>query len=139
MTRLVRRFAFNAAHVLARPDWTDERNRAVYGKCANPASHGHSYAFELAFEGEVDPRTGQLVPPAELERLVADEVLAPLDGRLLNRDVPAFARAVPTAENIARHIWDTLAGRLAPAKLVAVRLFETRNNSVEYTGGEKPL
>jgi 6-pyruvoyltetrahydropterin/6-carboxytetrahydropterin synthase len=139
LIRLLRRFAFNAAHVLARPDWSDERNRAVYGKCANPASHGHSYAFEVALEGELDPRTGHLVPPGRLEELVERELVGALDGRLLNRDVPAFAAHVPTAENIARHIWDTLAGRLAPAKLVAVRLFETRNNSVEYTGGEKAL
>jgi 6-pyruvoyltetrahydropterin/6-carboxytetrahydropterin synthase len=134
--RLVQRFEFSAAHVLARGDWSPERNRAVYGKCANPAGHGHNYGVEIAVEGEPDPRTGRILPEGRLEELVRSRVLDPLDQTLLNRDVPAFAKTVPTAENIARHIWDNLVGRLAPAQLVAIRLVETRNNSVEYAGGE---
>ena len=136
MIRIVKRFEFSAAHVLARRDWSAERNRAVYGKCANPAGHGHNYGVEVAVEGEIDRRTGRILPEGRLEELVATHVLRPLDAALLNRDVPAFEKTVPTAENIARHIWDTLVGRLAPAKLVGIRLVETRNNSVEYAGGE---
>jgi 6-pyruvoyltetrahydropterin/6-carboxytetrahydropterin synthase len=139
VTRLVRRFEFSAAHVLARPDWSHARNKDVYGKCANPAGHGHNYAVEVAIEGEVDEKSGHILPPGVLEQLVETRVVRALDGRFLNRDVAEFAAHVPTAENIARHIWDTLAGRLAPAKLVAVRLVETRNNSVEYSGGEEAI
>ena len=51
MIRTLRRYEFSAAHVLARSDWSDERNRAVYGKCANPSGHGHNYRFELTLEG----------------------------------------------------------------------------------------
>jgi len=134
--RLVQRFEWSAAHVLARGDWPAERNRAVYGKCANPAGHGHNYAVEVAVEGPVDPRTGRILPEGRLEELVRRSVLDELDETLLNRDVAAFAKTVPTAENIALHIWDTLAGRLSPARLVGIRLVETRNNSVEYAGGE---
>ncbi|HTO06247.1 MAG TPA: 6-carboxytetrahydropterin synthase [Myxococcota bacterium] len=135
MIRIVQRFAFSAAHVLARGDWPAERNRAVYGKCANPAGHGHNYGVEVAVEGEVDAGSGRILPEGRLEELVRTRVLDELDQTLLNRDVPAFASTVPTAENIARHIWDTLDGHLAPARLVAIRLVETRNNSVEYAGG----
>lgn len=136
MIRLTRRYDFSAAHVLARADWSPERNRSVYGKCANPAGHGHNYRFEVTLEGELDPRTGQLVAPERLDELVAARVLRPLDGHFLNRDVPWFARHVPTAENIARHIWDSLAGGVSPARLAGIRLVETRNNSVEYLGDE---
>jgi 6-pyruvoyltetrahydropterin/6-carboxytetrahydropterin synthase len=136
LIRIVRRFDFSAAHVLARNDWDPARNRAVYGKCANPAGHGHNYGLEVAVEGPVDARSGRILPEGRLEELVQSRVLDELDGTLLNRDVPAFAKTVPTAENIARHIWDTLVGRLAPARLVGIRLVETRNNSVEYAGGE---
>lgn len=126
MTRLIRRYDFSAAHVLARPDWSETRNRGVYGKCANPAGHGHNYRIELTFDG---------VPELEpLDALVQKRVLAELDLRFLNREVPAFQRTVPTAENIARHIWDTLAEALEPTRLLAVRLVETGNNSVEYFG-----
>lgn len=129
MIRVVRRYEFSAAHVLARSDWSDARNRAVYGKCANPAGHGHNYRIELTLEGAVDAA-------AALDEIVAKRVLAELDGRFLNQEVAAFARVVPTAENIARHIWDTLADTLSPARLAGVRLVETSNNSVEYFGSE---
>ena len=129
MIRSIRRYEFSAAHVLARPDWSDARNRAVYGKCANPSGHGHNYRLELTLEGA----SGAGAP---LDTIVEKRVLRELDARLLNREVPAFARLVPTAENIARHIWDTLFDALAPARLVGVRLVETSNNSVEYFGSE---
>ena len=61
MIRVIRHYDFSAAHVLARPEWSEAENRRVYGKCANPAGHGHNYRFEVAIEGEIDPRTR---PPA---------------------------------------------------------------------------
>ncbi|MBM4337789.1 MAG: 6-carboxytetrahydropterin synthase [Deltaproteobacteria bacterium] len=127
MIRTLRRYEFSAAHVLARSDWSDERNRAVYGKCANPAGHGHNYRFELTLEGAGPSGDA-------LDAIVRSRVLDELDARLLNREVAAFRLVVPTAENIARHIWDTLCVALEPARLTCVRLIETGNNSVEYFG-----
>lgn len=135
--RLTRSYEFSAAHVLARPEWSAERNARVYGKCANPAGHGHNYRVELTLEGEPDAATGRLVDLAELDALVAERVLRPLDARFLNRDVAEFARIVPTAENIARHVWDHLHGAIRPARLACVRLVETPKNSVEYSGDEE--
>lgn len=133
MIRLTRRYDFSAAHVLARPDWSDERNRSVYGKCANPAGHGHNYALEVTVRGKVDPASGRLVPLARLDALVRRRVLEPLDHRFLNREVAEFESVVPTAENIVRFVWRALKGELAPAVLDRVRLLETRNNFVEYS------
>ncbi|NRA01087.1 MAG: 6-carboxytetrahydropterin synthase [Myxococcales bacterium] len=132
--RITRRYRFSAGHVLRREAWSEERNRAVYGRCANPNGHGHGYGLEVTLRGEPDPETGQLLPPARLDRVVEDRVLRVLDHRLLNRDVAAFEKQVPTAENIARFVWRALAGRLAPAALDRIRLVETDNNSVEYRG-----
>jgi 6-pyruvoyltetrahydropterin/6-carboxytetrahydropterin synthase len=129
LIRVIRRYEFSAAHVLARSDWSEARNRAVYGKCANPSGHGHNYRIELTLEGAPDAGVA-------LDEIVERRVLAELDGRFLNREVASFARLVPTAENIARHIWDTLSEALAPARLAGVRLIETSNNSVEYFGSE---
>ena len=137
MIRLIRRYDFSAAHVLARPDWSDAENHRIYGKCANPAGHGHNYRVEVSIEGELDPRTGHVFPPERLDALVGERVLNGLDGRFLNREVAAFEKCVPTAENIARHIWDSLVSGVAPARLVGIRLVETRNNSVEYAGSEE--
>ena len=134
---LSRRYRFSAAHVLARPDWPDARNREVYGKCANAAGHGHNYELWVTLRGEPDPATGWLLPLEQLDALVAEVVLRPLDGALLNRDVPAFRADVPTAENIARFAWRALARGVRPAALERVRLVETANNSVEYAPGSE--
>ena len=67
MIRMTRRYAFSAAHVLARPDWSDERNQAVYGKCANPAGHGHNYGIEVTVTGPIDETTGQIADPERLD------------------------------------------------------------------------
>jgi 6-pyruvoyltetrahydropterin/6-carboxytetrahydropterin synthase len=135
MITVTRRYRFSAAHVLARSDWSPERNRAVYGKCGNPAGHGHNYVLDVTVRGQVDPQTGRVIPIEHLDRVVHERVLAPLDHRWLDREIPEFAAEVPTAENIARFVWRMLKGEISPAALHHVRLQETENNSVGY-GGE---
>lgn len=131
MIRLTRSYRFSAAHVLARADWSDERNREVYGKCANPAGHGHNYVLEVTLRGETDPQTGSLVRLAELDRVVREKILDRVDQRFLNRELPEFQELVPTAENIARFAWRALKGEISPAVLDRIRLVETSKNSVE--------
>ena len=133
MIRVTRAYEFSAAHILARPDWDEERNREVYGKCANPAGHGHNYRLEITVSGDVDPASGRIVAQERLDALVQRRVLDALDHRFLNREVPEFASEVPTAENIARYAWRALKGELSPAVLERVRLVETSKNSVEYS------
>jgi 6-pyruvoyltetrahydropterin/6-carboxytetrahydropterin synthase len=133
MIRLTRRYAFSAAHVLARPDWDAERNRSTYGKCANPAGHGHNYLLEVTVSGEVDPRSGRVLLPEILDRTVRERVLRHVGGRFLNRELEAFRERVPTAENIARFAWEALEGQVEPAALDSVRLEETAKNSVELS------
>jgi 6-pyruvoyltetrahydropterin/6-carboxytetrahydropterin synthase len=136
VTSLARRYRFSAAHVLARPEWSDARNLRVYGKCANPAGHGHNYELWVRVAGAPDPSTGMLLPLADLDALVGDRVLRALDGRLLNQDVAEFERTVPTAENIARFAYHRLAKALLPHSLRSVLLVETPNNSVEYSSDD---
>lgn len=131
MMWLTRRYEFSAAHVLARPDWDEERNRSTYGKCANPAGHGHNYLLAVTVRGEPDRLSGRVLLPELLDRAVEDRVLGRLGGRFLNREVEAFRDQVPTAENIAAFAWDALEGHVAPAVLDAVRLEETSKNAVE--------
>ena len=132
MITVTRRYRFSAAHVLARSEWSEERNRAVYGKCANPAGHGHNYVLEVTVRGSIDPQSGRVLPAQELDRVVQERVLERLDHRWLDREVPEFEKQVPTAENIARYAWQALKGEISPAALHRIRLQETENNSVEY-------
>ena len=130
MIALTRRYRFAAAHVLASERLSPEENARIYGKCANPAGHGHDYALELTVAGPVDPRSGSILPRERLDALVGERVLARFGHRMLNHD-PAFRARVPTAENICEVIREELAPRIAEAgvRLVRVRLEETRRNS----------
>ncbi len=53
-----RKAHFNAAHRLHNPNWSEEKNKAVFGACNNPNYHGHNYELEVKVIGEIDPETG---------------------------------------------------------------------------------
>jgi 6-pyruvoyltetrahydropterin/6-carboxytetrahydropterin synthase len=134
MICLTRRYRFPAAHVLAHPSFSAERNRALYGKCANPAGHGHDYGIEVSVTGPIDPRSGQIIDPEQLDAIFESRIAARFAHRSLNAD-PAFAQRVPTGENLARVIHGELAPAIesaGTARLARVRVIETRRNSFVY-------
>jgi 6-pyruvoyltetrahydropterin/6-carboxytetrahydropterin synthase len=124
---------FSASHFCARPDWSEEQNRAVYGPAAR--AHGHNYQLEVTVSGEVDPVHGMVLDLKELKAILEREVLEPFDHRFLNYEAPPFDRVIPTAENIAREIWTRLGPRLnhEGRRLERVRLYETPDLWVDYT------
>jgi 6-pyruvoyltetrahydropterin/6-carboxytetrahydropterin synthase len=135
MVVLSRTIHFNSAHRLFNPQKSEEWNRATYGESANAAGYGHNYELEVCVAGEADPATGMVVNLTDLDRILKDEVDRPLDHRHLNAEIPEFAATVPTAENLARWIWDRVAARIAregwPCRLHSLRLTVTPNFSVE--------
>lgn len=137
--QLTRRVRFSAAHRYHRPEWSDARNREVFGPCSNPHGHGHDYVLEATVAGEVDPVTGFCADLAALDRALAEEVVAPLDHQHLNHAVPEFApgERIPTCENILLLLWPRLTARIAPATLVRLRLHEGEGLFVDYEGQER--
>jgi 6-pyruvoyltetrahydropterin/6-carboxytetrahydropterin synthase len=136
---LTRRVTFAAAHRYWRDDWSEERNRSVFGACANPHGHGHNYALEATVAGPVDPETGFSVDLGVLDAALAEAVVAPLDHQHLNHAVPEFGPGgrVPTTENIAAWTWPRIADRLpAGARLHRIRIVEDDTLWVDYFGGE---
>ena len=132
---ITRRLHFSAAHRLARPDWSDEENRRVFGDCANPNWHGHNYELEVTVRGPVDPETGYVMDLKDLKDLVNERVVDDLDHRNLNLDVPWLEGVMPTTENLVVRIWERIASHVpAPARLDRVVLWETPRHWVEYTG-----
>jgi len=134
--RLTRKVRFSAAHRYFRPEWTEERNREVFGPCANPHGHGHNYLLEVSVEGEVDPETGFCVDLGALDRVLREEVVDRLDHQHLNHAVPEFAEGgrIPTTENILVLLWERIAGRVGEARLVRLRLHEEESFYVDYRG-----
>ncbi|TVR60962.1 MAG: 6-carboxytetrahydropterin synthase [Gemmatimonadales bacterium] len=132
---VTRRVHFSAAHRIHRPEWSDERNREVFGDCANPQWHGHNYELDVTVEGEVDAETGYVMDLKELKDLVQREVLADVDHRNLNTQVPWLKDTNPTTENLIVAIWDRLREHL-PERVTLRRLvvWETPRNYVEYEG-----
>jgi 6-pyruvoyltetrahydropterin/6-carboxytetrahydropterin synthase len=136
MIRLSRTIRFNAGRSLWRTDWPPEKNRAVFGD-EGPHGYGHNYELEVAVEGDVDPESSMVVNLTDLDRVLKEEVDAPLDHRNLNRDVPGFPLP-PTAENLAAWIWNRVAVRVArekwPCRLAFLRLRLTPDFAVEIEG-----
>ena len=133
-TTLYRKAHFNAAHRLFLPQWSDEKNAAVFGKCSNPNYHGHNYELEVGITGPIDPVTGFVMDVAELKALIKTEVEDPFDHKNLNLEVPEFKDLIPTLENIAQVIWAKLRGRISTQYDITVKLYETPRNFVVYTG-----
>jgi 6-pyruvoyltetrahydropterin/6-carboxytetrahydropterin synthase len=129
-----RKAHFNAAHRLHNPKWSDEKNRAVFGKCNNPNYHGHNYELIVKVTGEIDPDTGYVMDMKVLADLIHDEIEERFDHQNLNLDVPEFKDLNPTAENIAVVIWELLRPHIDPIKTLKVELYETERNIVEYSG-----
>jgi 6-pyruvoyltetrahydropterin/6-carboxytetrahydropterin synthase len=142
MIYLTRRATFSASHYYWNPAWPEEKNRQVFGRCANRNGHGHNYTLEVTVAGEPDPVTGFVVDLKWLKDVIEREVLAAWDHRHLNLEVPEFAAtglaaAIPTTENLAIAAWK----RLEPAVMAAggarlsrVRVYETPEIFAEFRG-----
>jgi 6-pyruvoyltetrahydropterin/6-carboxytetrahydropterin synthase len=135
MTELSQHFEFSAAHRLHNPALGDEENRQLFGKCNNPAGHGHNYEVRVTVAGTPDDG-GRLIGVAELERLVETHAIDKVDHKHLNEQVPAFASMNPSVENIARVMYGWLAPHLKRpnAVLKSVTVWETPKTSCEYSG-----
>jgi len=131
--RLTKRLEFSASHRYHNPAWSEERNKAVFGKCNNPHGHGHNYLLEVTVAGAVDPAIGMVVNLYDL-KTVLERVLVEFDHKNLQEDTPYFTGRIPTTENLAVVLWDRIAEQLQGAQLVALRLFEEEDLSVDYQG-----
>ena len=125
---------FNAAHRLHNPNWSDEKNIAVFGLCNNPNYHGHNYEMEVCVTGEIDAETGYLIDTKTLSNLIKSEIEDRFDHKNLNLDTVEFKNLNPSSENIAYVIWHLLRPHLAETLQLRIRLYETPRNFVEYWG-----
>jgi len=132
--RVCRRETFNAAHRIFNPEWSDEKNLEVFGKCSNPNYHGHNYVLETWIEGPIDQETGYVIDLKNLKNLIRNEICERFDHRNLNLDCEEFKELKPSAENIAVVIWNLLRPHIEAHLQICVRLWETENNVVEYDG-----
>ncbi|MDE0425621.1 MAG: 6-carboxytetrahydropterin synthase [Candidatus Poribacteria bacterium] len=131
---LTKVYDFSSAHRLHSHVLSDEENRDIFGKCNNPAGHGHNYVLEVTVKGDVDPRTGLVAGLDFLDEVVQKQVYTRFDYKHLNLDTPEFEKLNPTSENFVKVIWDVLEPNLRPVALYRLRLRETPKNHFDYYG-----
>ncbi|AFL81600.1 6-pyruvoyl-tetrahydropterin synthase [Aequorivita sublithincola DSM 14238] len=129
---IVRCEHFNAAHRLQNKNWSDEKNKAIFGKCNNPNYHGHNYELEVKVIGPCDPETGYVIDTKILSDLIKQEILDRFDHKNLNLDTLEFKDLNPTAENIAITIYNLLRPAIEAKLELKIKLYETPRNYVEY-------
>jgi 6-pyruvoyltetrahydropterin/6-carboxytetrahydropterin synthase len=134
MMFVIRRARFCASHRLHNPDLPAAENAALFGACNNPHGHGHNYDLEVVVKGEAEPRSGMVMNLRDLKDLIDRRIVEAADHRSLDHDVPFMKGRISTTENLAIAIWDELQSGLPPGALHLVRIRESENNAVEYTG-----
>lgn len=138
---ITRRETFNAAHKLYQPNWTEEENNLVFGKCANKNWHGHNFTLFVTVKGVPNKDTGFVMNLKKLSEIINTQVIESLDHKNLNLDVSYLTGIMASTENLAIAIWDQLANEIAKngGELAKIKLIETENNFVEYFGGKEPF
>ena len=134
MVYLTRKEHFNAAHRLFNPEWSDEQNMEVFGKCANKHYHGHNYNLFVTVKGEPQKETGLVINLKELSRLINEHIVLKLDHKNLNVEVDFLEGVMTSTENLVKVIWEELQPHLTGCTLHCVKLYETENNYAEYFG-----
>ncbi len=129
---VIRKAQFNSAHKLWNKDWSAEKNKEVFGLCANENFHGHNYTLEVKVIGDINPETGYVIDLKIVKDIIRDEVEERFDHRNLNLDTAEFKDLNPTAENIAVVIYNLIRAKLDSKYDLFIKLFETEKNIVEY-------
>lgn len=124
------KFEFAAMHKLWNDEFSEEENFSRFGKCANPAGHGHNYIIEVTVKNQAEGEFSI----GEFQRIVDVEFIKSVDHKNLNEDVAEFGRMNPTVENIAVFAWDKLAGKFGKDALHCVTVWENDRTCCSYYG-----
>lgn len=137
---LRQKFEIAAAHRLHVPELSEEENRRIFGRCANPSAHGHNYVIEPTVRVELNPAGKPAFTLADLERTTLRTLIDPFDHRNLNVDCPQFdvskGGVNPSVENISRVFYELLSPDIAKAgaQLASITVWETEKTCSTYPG-----
>jgi len=131
MTYFSEKFEFAAMHKLWNKSFSDEKNFEIFGKCANPAGHGHNYVIEVTIEKQNPDETFKI---GAFEDVVTREFINLVDHKNLNKDIAEFSGTIPTVENIAVFAWNSLSKKIDFARLSQVTVWESDRTSCTYRG-----
>ena len=127
------KFEFAATHKLWNDDFSNQQNVDVFGKCANPAGHGHNYIVEVTIKM---PAITNGFHISDFESIVDKELIKLVDHKNLNADVRQFSHINPTVENIVTFAWNKLVGKFGKWTMYCVTVWETDKTYCSYYGPE---
>ena len=125
---LSQQYQFAASHRLHNPEFDEQKNRDVFGKCCNPNGHGHNYRLEVEVRIPLESDSpGYGFTVMDLDRIVNENIIEDYDHTYLNKDVKDFLQSNPTVENITLNCHKRLNDPLTShgVELNRVRLWET--------------
>jgi len=125
------KFEFAAMHRLSNAAYDAATNVELFGKCANPAGHGHNYVLEVSVEKQAQQEPDDWI--SRFEQVVEEAFLALVDHKNLNVDVPGFETVNPTVENLASFAWSKLVGKFSDCRLVNVTVWENDRTYCRYS------
>jgi 6-pyruvoyltetrahydropterin/6-carboxytetrahydropterin synthase len=128
---ICRKAHFNACHRMHNPNWTDAKNKDVFGVCNNPNYHGHNFELIVKLTGDINPETGYVMDMKVLADMIKSQIEDRFDHKNLNLDCPEFEYKIASTENFALVIYQILKSKLNPNLQLAIVLFETNKNYVE--------
>ena len=128
------KFEFAAMHKLWNDDFSEKQNLEVFGKCANPAGHGHNYIVEVMIKTPTSTNNFHI---CDFEKIVDNELIKLVDHKNLNADVTHFSKTIPTVENITVFAWNKLVSKFGQAALHCITVWETDKTYCSYFGPGK--
>ncbi|MCE5187403.1 MAG: 6-carboxytetrahydropterin synthase [Planctomycetaceae bacterium] len=135
MLTYTEKFEFSAMHKLWNEAFTAEKNAEVFGKCANPAGHGHNYILEVTVRippsDSSQPLSEQASWIADFQNIVKTRMLDFVDHKNLNADIPDF-KVNPTVENIVKYAYLKLRGQFSGAQLASLTVWENDRTYCTY-------
>ncbi|MBN1123667.1 MAG: 6-carboxytetrahydropterin synthase [Sedimentisphaerales bacterium] len=123
------KFEFAATHKLWNDKYSKDKNLEFFGKCANPAGHGHNYILEVKV---CCPAQGHEWSIASFQRVVNEEFMNLVDHKNLNVDLTEFLETIPSVENLAAFAWRCLEGKFPNASLEEITIWETDKTFCTY-------
>ncbi len=122
-----------------RPEWTDEKNMEVFGKCSNPLWHGHNYVLFVTVKGKINPETGCVVDLSKLGEILREKIIEKIDHKNINLEVDFMKNKIASAENLAIAIWEYIEPFILNLGIYlhCIKIEESENNFIEYFGENK--
>ena len=126
------KFEFSAMHQLWNDKFDEAQNFEMFGKCANPAGHGHNYILEAKVARPTEGLGQNWI--GEYQRVVKEFFLDKVDHKNLNIEVDGLKNQNPTVENLTSFAWETLAEKFNYCKLYSVTIWENDRTYCTFSG-----